>query len=301
VDYRTSVTSNIRSIHDRIKSLDENSTKSIPKTYEKKTFNNNTKITKDNTVIMSMISVTEALGSMTLNSEFKTFIKDNSDQWLGFGTSNSHILRAKLMRLMQKASLTEVEKFAVYFFCARVKDKERILMGMSMLPKEIQEKQWFVNVQKFFNQYTVKWPKLETANNFATLHLPNTNPGLHLLSVAMMFDWSSRSDTEIINNFLPEQPMGQLKLTHELQEKHKEHSKVFWNETVKGTKNPKSELTRREVEKGFIEEYYNTSAGDQYPLIKIGNNNSFEIVELKPDGYNERDIVSWYKTVRSSM
>lgn len=301
MDYRTSVTNNIKSIHERIKSLDESSSKNIPKTYEKKTFNTNSKITKDNTVIMSMISVKEALGSMTLNAEFKAMIRDNADQWLGFGTSNSHILRAKLMRLMQKASLTEMEKFAVYFFCARVKDKERILMGMSMLPKEIQEKQWFVNVQKFFNQYTVKWPKLETANNFATLHLPNTNPGLHLLSVAMMFNWSDRSDDEIVNNFLPEQPMGQLKLSAQLQEKHKEHSKVFWNEIVKGTKNPKAELTKKEVEKGFIEEYYNTSSSDQYPLIKIGSNNNFEIVDLKTEGYTEKDIVSWYKTVRNSM
>jgi len=301
VDYQTSVTNNIRSIHERIKSLEESSIKNIPKTYEKKTFNNNIYIFNDGITNMSMISVKEALGSMTLNSEFKALIKDNSDLWLGFGTSNSHILRAKLMRLMQKASLTEIEKFAVYFFCARVKDKERILMGMSMLPKEIQEKQWFINVLNFFNKYTVKWPKLETANNFATLHLPNTNPGLHLLSVAMMFDWTSKSDSEIVENFLPEQPMGQLKLNHELQEKHKEHSKIFWNETVKGTKNPKAELTKKEVEKGFIEEYYNTSAGDQYPLIKIGSKNNFEMVELKPDGYSEKDIVSWYKTVRNSI
>jgi len=281
--------------------LDENSNKTTQKTYEKKTFNNNVKKPKSNEVNMSMISVTEAVGAMNLSTEFVKFIKDNADQWLGFGTSNSHILRAKLMRLMQKAGLTEMEKFAVYFFCARVKDKERILMGMSMLPKEIQDKQWFINVQKFYNQYTVKWPKLETANNFATLHLPNTNPGLHLLSVAMMFDWSNLSDSDILNNLLPEQPMGQLKLTSELQEKHKEHSKVFWNETVKGTKNPKAELTKKEVEKGFIEEYYNTSAGDQYPLIKIGSNNSFTVLDIPSNGYSEKDIVSWYKTIRNSM
>jgi len=281
--------------------LEENKTKTFEKTYEKKTFNNNIKKPYSTEVNMSMISVNEAVGAMNMSTEFVKFIKDNADQWLGFGTSNSHILRAKLMRLMQKAGLTELEKFAVYFFCARVKDKERILMGMSMLPRDIQEKQWFINVQKFYNQYTVKWPKLETANNFATLHLPNTNPGLHLLSVAMMFDWKNLSDTEILNNFLPEQPMGQLKLTTALQEKHKEHSKIFWNETVKGTKNPKAELTKKEVEKGFIEEYYNTSAGDQYPLIKIGPNNTFVIQDLPMEGYTESDIVSWYRTVRANM
>lgn len=281
--------------------MNESSKKNYEKTYEKTSFNNNIKKPKEDLIKMSMISVTEAVGAMNLSAEFVKFVKDNADQWLGFGTSNSHILRAKLMRLMQKAGLTEMEKFAVYFFCARVKDKERILMGMSMLPKEIQEKQWFINVQKFYNQYTVKWPKLETANNFATLHLPNTNPGLHLLSVAMMFDWKNLSDTEILNNFLPEQPMGQLKLTTALQEKHKENSKIFWNETVKGTKNPKAELTKKEVEKGFIEEYYNTSAGDQYPLIKIGPNNTFVIQDLPMEGYTESDIVSWYRTVRANM
>jgi len=281
--------------------LNESSRKNYEKTYEKTSFNNNIKKPKEDSIKMSMISVTEAVGAMNLSAEFVKFVKDNSDQWLGFGTSNSHILRAKLMRLMQKAGLTEMEKFAVYFFCARVKDKERILMGMSMLPKEIQEKQWFINVQKFYNQYTVKWPKLETANNFATLHLPNTNPGLHLLSVAMMFDWTKLSDNDIVENLLPEQPMGQLKLSATLQEKHKEHSKIFWNETVKGTKNPKAELTKREVEKGFIEEYYNTSSGDQYPLIKIGPNNSFIIEDMPADGYTDKNIVSWYKTVRSNM
>jgi len=281
--------------------LNESSRKNYEKTYEKTSFNNNIKKPKEDSIKMSMISVTEAVGAMNLSAEFVKFVKDNADQWLGFGTSNSHILRAKLMRLMQKAGLTEMEKFAVYFFCARVKDKERILMGMSMLPKEIQEKQWFINVQKFYNQYTVKWPKLETANNFATLHLPNTNPGLHLLSVAMMFDWTKLSDNDIVENLLPEQPMGQLKLSAALQEKHKEHSKIFWNETVKGTKNPKAELTKREVEKGFIEEYYNTSSGDQYPLIKIGPNNSFIIEDMPADGYTDKNIVSWYKTVRSNM
>jgi len=281
--------------------LNESSKKNYEKTYEKTSFNNNIKKPKEDSIKMSMISVTEAVGAMNLSAEFVKFVKDNADQWLGFGTSNSHILRAKLMRLMQKAGLTEMEKFAVYFFCARVKDKERILMGMSMLPKEIQEKQWFINVQKFYNQYTVKWPKLETANNFATLHLPNTNPGLHLLSVAMMFDWTKLSDNDIVENLLPEQPMGQLKLSAALQEKHKEHSKIFWNETVKGTKNPKAELTKREVEKGFIEEYYNTSSGDQYPLMKIGPNNSFIIEDMPADGYTDKNIVSWYKTVRSNM
>jgi len=281
--------------------LNESSKKNYEKTYEKTSFNNNIKKPKEDLIKMSMISVTEAVGAMNLSAEFVKFVKDNADQWLGFGTSNSHILRAKLMRLMQKAGLTEMEKFAVYFFCARVKDKERILMGMSMLPKEIQEKQWFINVQKFYNQYTVKWPKLETANNFATLHLPNTNPGLHLLSVAMMFDWTKLSDNDIVENLLPEQPMGQLNLSAALQEKHKEHSKIFWNETVKGTKNPKAELTKREVEKGFIEEYYNTSSGDQYPLIKIGPNNSFIIEDMPADGYTDKNIVSWYKTVRSNM
>lgn len=281
--------------------MNESSRKNYGKTYEKTSFNNNIKKPKEDSIKMSMISVTEAVGAMNLSAEFVKFVKDNADQWLGFGTSNSHILRAKLMRLMQKAGLTEMEKFAVYFFCARVKDKERILMGMSMLPKEIQEKQWFINVQKFYNQYTVKWPKLETANNFATLHLPNTNPGLHLLSVAMMFDWTKLSDNDIVENLLPEQPMGQLKLSAALQEKHKEHSKIFWNETVKGTKNPKAELTKREVEKGFIEEYYNTSSGDQYPLIKIGPNNSFIIEDMPADGYTDKNIVSWYKTVRSNM
>jgi len=281
--------------------LNESSRNNYEKTYEKTSFNNNIKKPKEDSIKMSMISVTEAVGAMNLSAEFVKFVKDNADQWLGFGTSNSHILRAKLMRLMQKAGLTEMEKFAVYFFCARVKDKERILMGMSMLPKEIQEKQWFINVQKFYNQYTVKWPKLETANNFATLHLPNTNPGLHLLSVAMMFDWTKLSDNDIVENLLPEQPMGQLKLSAALQEKHKEHSKIFWNETVKGTKNPKAELTKREVEKGFIEEYYNTSSGDQYPLIKIGPNNSFIIEDMPADGYTDKNIVSWYKTVRSNM
>jgi len=281
--------------------LNESSRKNYEKTYEKTSFNNNIKKPKEDSIKMSMISVTEAVGAMNLSAEFVKFVKDNAYQWLGFGTSNSHILRAKLMRLMQKAGLTEMEKFAVYFFCARVKDKERILMGMSMLPKEIQEKQWFINVQKFYNQYTVKWPKLETANNFATLHLPNTNPGLHLLSVAMMFDWTKLSDNDIVENLLPEQPMGQLKLSAALQEKHKEHSKIFWNETVKGTKNPKAELTKREVEKGFIEEYYNTSSGDQYPLIKIGPNNSFIIEDMPADGYTDKNIVSWYKTVRSNM
>lgn len=281
--------------------MNESSRKNYEKTYEKTSFNNNIKKPKEDSIKMSMISVTEAVGAMNLSAEFVKFVKDNADQWLGFGTSNSHILRAKLMRLMQKAGLTEMEKFAVYFFCARVKDKERILMGMSMLPKEIQEKQWFINVQKFYNQYTVKWPKLETANNFATLHLPNTNPGLHLLSVAMMFDWTKLSDNDIVENLLPEQPMGQLKLSAALQEKHKEHSKIFWNETVKGTKNPKAELTKREVEKGFIEEYYNTSSGDQYPLIKIGPNNSFIIEDMPADGYTDKNIVSWYKTVRSNM
>jgi len=281
--------------------LNESNRKNYEKTYEKTSFNNNIKKPKEDSIKMSMISVTEAVGAMNLSAEFVKFVKDNADQWLGFGTSNSHILRAKLMRLMQKAGLTEMEKFAVYFFCARVKDKERILMGMSILPKEIQEKQWFINVQKFYNQYTVKWPKLETANNFATLHLPNTNPGLHLLSVAMMFDWTKLSDNDIVENLLPEQPMGQLKLSAALQEKHKEHSKIFWNETVKGTKNPKAELTKREVEKGFIEEYYNTSSGDQYPLIKIGPNNSFIIEDMPADGYTDKNIVSWYKTVRSNM
>lgn len=250
-------------------------------------------------IMASLVSVSDAIRAVTITKEFRNFVKDNKDVWAAFGTTDSHILRTKLIGLMNKAGLREMERFAVYFFCARVKDKDRILQGMELLPEEVKEKDWFKNVKNFFNMYTVKWPKLETAANFATLHLPNTNPGFDLLATAMMFHEDDNEDImKLLNSKLT---LGQLHLNSEVQAEHKEHAREFWTNTVKGSKNPMAKETKIERDRGFIEEYYDTSAGDKYPLVKLTDGGTPEEVSIPSGGYSKKDLIKWYKTVRAMM
>lgn len=261
--------------------------------------NNNQAGIHNNIIMSSIVSIKDAIASVQISSDFKSFIKENSMVWVSFGTTDSHILRTKLMGLMTKAGLTQLERFAVYFFCARVKDKDRILQGMELLPEEAKSKDWFKNVKKFYNQYTVKWPKLETASNFATLHLPNTNPGFDLLSTAMMFD--VEGDEKILDLIMNKLTTGQLKLSSEMQAIHEGYAKIFWNDKVKGSKNPLANETAAERKKGFIKEYYDTSAADTYPLVKLTMGGTPEEVSVSQTGYTREELISWYKTVRESM
>jgi len=240
--------------------------------------------------IMAEISVADALQSMFIGSELEKILSDNSSIWLNFGKKTSSTLRTKLMQIMQKANLSKEAKFMVYFFAAAVKDPERMLIGMNSLPDTMKTKTWFNEVQNFIRTSLVKYTVSETANRFAVVHLPTTNPGLDCLCAALMMPPTINA----LNTIVRRVTFCQMHNSPSLQEVAKEGYKAFWENTIKSSKNTNRP---KDIKIGFVEEFYETSASDSYKLV---DKNMREFTSYNESvGLTLDDVKTWLMGVHS--
>jgi len=239
---------------------------------------------------MSQVTVAKALDKISISQALVTYIRDKKDIWPTFGKKNSHLLRAQLFRMYEAAGLSSEEIFMIHFFFAVIKNRDRVKQAMENMEQEDKAKKWYKKVYDFIDKKLVQYVSQEKNGKFAVVHLPTTMPGLDLLCTALTME----KDTEDLSEIIGKQTFAQLDLDDDLQAKNKTAQIEFWNNTVKTTRNP--DQSAQKV--GFVEDFYNTSAGDTYFLVTIDGK------EVEPDnlgtGYTEQEIYTWFKTVMSN-
>lgn len=238
---------------------------------------------------MSSISVAKALEAISMPDNLIKYIRSNREIWTTFGKKNSHLLRAQLFKMYEAAHLKPEEIFMIHFFFSVIKNRDRVKQAMDNMSQEDKGKSWFKKVYDFIDKKLVQYVSQEKNGKFAVVHLPTTMPGLDLLCTVLTMEGTDEEFEELIGK----QTFAQLNLSSELQAKNKEKQRAFWENTVKGTRNPDQSAYKT----GFVEDFYNNSAGDKYKLVHIAN------MEVDPEdsdvGYTEEEVRKWFDKVLS--
>jgi len=230
-------------------------------------------------------SVEAALAAMELTTNFKKFVVDNRTLWSTFGRMDSHLYRAKLMKLMDKDGLTKEQRLVVHFLFSVVKKKSRVLEGLNGMSDTVKGMGFYDPVKSFIaGRITDYNTASKSPDKFPGTHIPITNPGLDMLMWKLQTPKAERT----LDAFFARTTSIQLHLSTEAQEKSKSGYKYYWDNVVKGTRN-----TATTEEAKYREDYYNTSAGDKYPLV------GDDLKPLAPSnaktGYSLKEIEDYLK------
>lgn len=202
----------------------------------------------------------------------------------GFGMLNSHIHRRMIMKKMIELNMGNKEVFMVYFFAAIVKSRDRILRDI----QKFSDKSWHRSVTKFFRDHTVQYTteKRAVGDKIAVINIPSSNPSLTMLIHCTFL-------CEALGSPMDTLWFGQLNLNAQMQEKHLQWEKNFWDNVVTKSKNPNANA----YERGFKLEYYEKKALDKYPLLHMDGTQ----VLVGDEGYDEADITTYIETIKSTM
>lgn len=240
----------------------------------------------NNLLINMSISVTESLNSMNgaLTSSLVNYIKNNADVWVSFGKRDSHTYRTKFFSLMTAASLSNTEKFMVSFLFSVIKNKKRCLDALNNLADKA-TLSWYTKVKGFITTSTVQYTVEESDKKISVVHIPSCNPGVDLLSFCLM----TKKETRTVENFFSRTTTVQLANDSECQEMSRAGYIKYWTQTVNKTNN-----TALVEAPSMNEEYYSTSASDNYFLI--GKNLEEIIPEEAAEGYTLNEIKNYLES-----
>lgn len=245
---------------------------------------------------MNIFSVATALSTMEVKADSLKFLTEENSIWDMFGKKDSHLLRAKLFKLMKEAKLSNEERFMVFFFFAVIKNKKRVMESFDQLPEEIRALTSVVKAKQFINDTLVQYTSQETNKKFAVVHLPTTMPGLDILLTAFILDDKEESLT---NAICTKQTFAQINIDSSLQAINKTAQQLFWDTMVKKSKNEARINKTVTDDLKFHEDYYETSAKDKYNLVNI------KFKEIKPKdekvGYSKEELLSWFKEVKKEQ
>jgi hypothetical protein len=238
----------------------------------------------------NIYSISEHLKQVSVTPESLSLIEDGADIWDMFGKKNSHLLRAKLFKLFADKKVPGDSILMIFFFFAVIKNKTRVLNSFDELPDTMKANSSTIKAKEFIQDSLVQYTTQETAKKFAVVHLPTTSPGLDIMLTALICQ-----ETEIEAKIYSKQTFAQLNLNDELQAINKTQQTMFWNNTVKSSKNEARKNKGVTEDLKFHEDYYNTSAADKYLLVDL---NLKEVNPSAPEvGYTKADILAWYKTL----
>lgn len=236
---------------------------------------------------MATISVAKALESISFSDSLIKYIRDRKDLWGTFGKKNSHLLRAKLFKMFEAAKLSHEEIFMIFFFFSVIKNRTRVKEAMENMEMADKNQKWYKKVYEFIDKKLVQYVSEEKNGKFAVVHLPTTMPGLDILCTVLTLD-DSDEDFEML---IGKQTFAQLKLSADLQDTNKEKQRAFWENVVNKTRNPDSSAFKQ----GFVEEFYENSASDDYKLISLEGN---EVMPEDMDmGYTRDEVRAWMTSI----
>jgi len=242
-----------------------------------------------------MITVQDALATMRLSNELKSYLVSKTDLWAMFGKMNSHFYRKWLMKLFEEAGLSGEQRLMVQVFAGVIKNRDRVLRSMETMDAEDKAKEWYAPVMNFINTRTTQYvTDVAKSKKFPFVNIPTCNAGLDILIYCLITHPNERSLIDLSRRTT----FSQLDLDGEMQDIAKAGYKYYWDEIVKGTKNPDAKLPGNVVEKpSFKEEYYANSVNDEYQLV----NDKLEQIKPADGGYSLEDIVSYLRSIDPNM
>jgi len=250
-------------------------------------------------IVMDLFSVSKALADISASDTTITLLTQDNSIWDMFGKKNSHLLRIKLFKLMDDYKLDSESKFMVFFFFAAIKNKNRILSSFDDLSDQIKSVPSVTKAKEFINDVMVQYTSQETTKKFAAVHLPTTMPGLDIMLSALMIDHSIQA---LENKIYTKQTFTQIHVDNTLQTINMAAQRMFWDTTVKTSRNQARASKSVTEDLKFNEQYYMTSADDKYKLMTI------DMKELEPanigTGYTKVEVEKWFndlKTAQASM
>lgn len=237
--------------------------------------------------------VLDSLSTMSLSVALLKYFVDHREDWKTFGKMNSHLYRDKLMKEMDRARLKPESRMVVFAMTSIIKSQPRILEAMANMPdtkKYVHDGVW-QEVMNFFENYCCQYvSQAKKTKKFPVVNIPTCMPGLDM----MWFAITSEGKERTLENACRRPTMSQIDLDDKMQDLAKEGYKYFWEKTVVGSKNP--DKANLEAPK-FNEDYYKTSAGDNYllvyPDVKDGLKLKMWKKQSNASGYSEHDIMNY--------
>lgn len=225
------------------------------------------KINMTSSVGTGILSVKDSLELVSISDSLRELIANSAGTWIDFGKKNSSILRTKLFRIIREEKLSQDAVFMLYFLHAAVKDCERILQHMDTLPSDMKSQAWFNEVKTFITKRLVKYVRAETSRTFASVHLPNTNPGLDILCFLLQQKPpTSMIETQsIMNSVIARTTFTQMNVDDNLLAENKEYVREFWDKTIVYKDAADRVKNKREI--GFQETYWETQSKDKYAFL----------------------------------
>lgn len=240
---------------------------------------------------MSVISVPEALSTMSLEKDLLNYLVSKRGEWEIFGKMNSHLYRKRLMEMFTEDALNGEERFMVYFLFAVVKNKNRVMKSLDAMSPEDKGMSWFPKVRGFINQHVTQYVSdVVRSKKFPAVNIPNTNPGLDVLVWALLTHPNKRKLAEVAVR----PTFAQLLLDNDMQEFARAGNVMYWDNIIKGSLNPDAIPMNLPVPE-FRQEYYESLAGDQYYLVGL------DLKEVPPQdvvqGYTVEEVVAYFKSI----
>lgn len=236
--------------------------------------------------------VETAIEGMVFSAAMSEYFVSRVEQWKSFGKMNSHLYRAMLFKAMDQAKLNMEQKMLVFAFASIIKSQPRIIQAMEDTPESERfggEGTWFA-VRNFFDTKCTQYVSASKKNKkFPVVNLPGTIPGLDIFWWCVTTENSERTLANLKNR----PTFTQINLQADVQTLAKEGYEFFWTKVVKGTRNED-----KVDAPAMREEFYNTSAADEYDLISW--NKSGQLIEQSPaladKGYSREEVETYLRT-----
>jgi hypothetical protein len=177
------------------------------------------------------------------------------DDFLGFGLKNSHVYREIFLAILRNNSIDPAISTYIVLCTVAIKSRIRIISALSS-PK-FASLSWAAKTKKFFEKHTVQYTSEVKGDNskIAVVHIPSCVPTLACACWKVITPPEMRT----VDNFIANLWAAQLRLNDALMVRQKIWEKNFWDNVVKKGSGA--------YESGFKENYWNTKAGDEYPLM----------------------------------
>jgi len=239
--------------------------------------------------------VTNAMGSVMINEAMVNYFMGRQAEWESFGKMNSHLYRQQLFSKMEDRKLDGESMMLVYAMASIIKSQPRIVQAMADLPENerfTSQGVWFA-VRNFFETDCVQYvTAAKKTKKFPVVNIPGTMPGLDIL----WFCLCTKDEDRTLENLKKRPTFTQIKLQADMQTIAKEGYEFYWTKIVKGSRNPDNKGGAMEAP-GMKQEYYETSAADEYMLIDLTRDHT--MVELRAaatDGkYSKIEVESYLR------
>jgi hypothetical protein len=222
-------------------------------------------VAKKNYADMKGQGVLNALGSVTISKAMEQYFVNKQEDWKFFGKMNSHLYRQILFNKMEDKKLSAEAIMMVYAMASVIKSQPRIVQAMRDMPdaeKFTSEGVWYA-VRSFFETDCTQYvTAAKRENKFPVVNIPGTMPGLDIL----WFCLTTPDEDRTMDNLKVRPTFTQISLQADVQTVAREGYEHYWDNVVKGSKNPDNKAGVVEAPM-MRQEYYETQAADMYNLI----------------------------------